>query len=291
MGEVLFDVFPCCRWLGGAPFNFIYHINKLLGTGNFISRVGDDDPGGEILQKMAKENIPVDFVQTDKLHPTGAAVVEVQADGEPRFTIKEDCAYDFIKITPEVRGFMEKSAGLLYFGSLAQRNSISREAIRSLWGYGIKYFCDINIRQQFFNKNIISSSLRAADVLKVNFKELQLITEILNGAASGMDTAVKYLMATFHIDLLCVTMGADGAVLYKGNEKDSAKARVSQIADTVGAGDAYSAILAIGYMKGWPIKRINGIATEFASGICQIEGALPLDDDFYTDFRMLIGRQ
>ncbi|MGE5431957.1 MAG: carbohydrate kinase family protein [Syntrophomonadaceae bacterium] len=290
IGEVLFDVFPCCRWLGGAPFNFIYHIKKLLGQGYFISSVGNDDSGREILEKMKRNGIPLDFVETDPLHPTGAAIVEVDKNGDPHFVIKEDCAYDFISITPEINEFMQRSAGMLYYGSLAQRNSISRESIQSLWGREIKYFCDINIRQQFYNAEIVSSSLKAADVLKVNLSELQLISELLYGEFSEMDSAVLRLIKDFSIDLLCVTMGAEGAVLYKDGEKDTCKASVSQIADTVGAGDAYSAILAIGYLHGWPVKRINGIATEFASSLCQIEGALPKDDEFYDDYKMLIDR-
>lgn len=290
IGEVLFDVFPCCRWLGGAPFNFIYHINKLLGQGHFISGVGSDSPGGEILEKMARNNIPLDFVDTDPLHPTGAATVKVDENGDPCFTIVEDCAYDFIKVSPAAREFVKNNAAMLYYGSLAQRNGVSREAIRSLWGLNMKYFCDINIRQQFYDGEIITSSLRAADVLKVNLSELELIFELLYGGIFEMDSAALKLMKDFGIDLVCVTMGADGAALYKGNEKDSYKASVSQIADTVGAGDAFSAILAVGYLKGWPIKRINGIASEFASSVCQIEGALPADEGFYQDFKVLMGR-
>lgn len=290
IGEVLFDVFPCCRWLGGAPFNFIYHIKKLSGHGYFISGVGNDEAGREILEKMTRNNIPQDFVETDPVHPTGAAIVEVDKNGDPHFIIKEDCAYDFIRVTPEISKFVENNASILYYGSLAQRNRVSREAIQSLWGRGIKYFCDMNIRQQFYDKEIVSSSLKAADVLKVNLSELELISELLYAEPCEMDRVAKKLMKDFRIELLCITMGADGAVLYKGEEKDSYKASVSQIADTVGAGDAYSAILAIGYLKGWPIKRINGIASEFASGVCQIEGALPKDDEFYNDFKMLIGR-
>jgi fructokinase len=290
IGEVLFDVFPCCRWLGGAPFNFIYHVNKLLGTGYFISRVGDDDSGREVLEKMAANDIPQDFVETDKIHPTGAAIVSVDKDGNPHFTIKEDCAYDFIKITPQTRKFIDENATMLYYGSLAQRSSLSRQAIESLWRSGKKYFCDINIRQHFYNKEIITSSLMAADVLKANLSELELISELLYGDIFEMDSAALKLMENFRIEMLCVTMGADGAVLYKGMEKDTYKASVSQIADTVGAGDAYSAILAIGFLKGWPLERINAFATEFASGICQIEGALPVNDEFYEDYRRLISK-
>jgi fructokinase len=290
IGEVLFDEFPCCRWLGGAPFNFIYHINKLLGRGYFISKVGSDSSGDEIIEKMAGSSIPRDFVEKDPLHPTGAATVKVDKNGDPCFTIVENCAYDFIKVSSETREFVSKNASMLYFGSLAQRNPVSRDAIRSLWGLNIKYFCDINIRQHYYDKEIVTSSLKASNVLKVNLSELELIYELLYGGLFEMDSAALRLMEEFHIELLCVTMGAQGAALYKGNEKDSYKASLSQIADTVGAGDAYSAILAIGYLQGWPIKRINGIATEFASGVCQIEGALPKDDDFYTDFKMLIGR-
>lgn len=290
IGEVLFDVFPCCRWLGGAPFNFIYHINKLLGQGYFISSVGSDDEGREILDKMSRSNLPKDFVHMDPVHPTGAATVKVDSNGDPSFTIVENSAYDFIKAGPEVREFVKNNAAMLYFGTLAQRNPASREAIQSLWGLDIKYFCDINIRQQFYDRDIITSSLKAADVLKVNLSELEIIYELLYGIVFEMDTAALRLMEDFNIELLCVTMSSEGAALYKGKEKDIYKASVSQIADTVGAGDAYAAILAIGYIKGWPIKRINGIATEFASSVCQIEGALPADDEFYSDFKMLLGR-
>ncbi|MGE5354161.1 MAG: PfkB family carbohydrate kinase [Acidobacteriota bacterium] len=291
IGEVLFDVFPCCKWLGGAPFNFIYHINKLLGQGYFISRVGSDSSGEEILDKMGRNNISRNFMELDPIHPTGEATVRVDKNGDPCFTIVENSAYDFIEVSAETKEFVRGNASMLYFGSLAQRNPLSREAIRSLWGLNIKYFCDINIRQHYYDKEIVTSSLKASDVLKVNLSELELIYELLYGGIFEMDSATLRLMEDFHIELVCVTMGADGAAIYKGNEKDSYKASLSQIADTVGAGDAYSAILAIGYLNGWPVKRINGIATEFASGVCQIEGALPNDDEFYKDFKMLIGRR
>lgn len=290
IGEVLFDVFPCCRWLGGAPFNFISHVNKLTGRGYFISSVGNDIFGEEILEEMNRNNIPREFVEKDVLHPTGLASVKVDKNGDPSFTIVENSAYDFIKVSPETREFVKNNASMVYFGSLAQRNTVSREAIRSLWGLDVKYFCDINIRQQFYDKETVTSSLGAADVVKLNLSELELIYELLYGGIFEMDSAALRLMQEFHIDLVCVTMDADGAALYRGNEKDSYKASVSQIADTVGAGDAYSAILAIGYLKGWPLRRINGIASEFASAVCQIEGALPKDDEFYKDYKMLIGR-
>lgn len=287
-GEILYDIFPGYKRLGGAPFNFIYHIRRLLGNGYLLSRIGADGPGQEILSRLTSENIPVDFIEIDSVHPTGTAIVEINESSEPGFIITEDCAYDFIRATPGIRNLLDQGCGLFYYGTLAQRSSTSREAIQSLWGYNTKYFYDVNIRQHFFNEKLLRSSLRAADVVKVNLEELQLLNELLLGEPFEMINTARRLMSEFRIDMFCVTMGSNGACLLKGDEIDRHKVLVDNVVDTVGAGDAYSAILATGYLMGWDLKRINGIACEFAAGICRVSGALSEDDAFYAHFRSLI---
>jgi fructokinase len=153
IGEILFDVYNNYRKLGGAPFNFIYHIIKLTGEGNFISRIGEDTNGEDILNFLRKKSISPEYIQNDKEHPTGRATANLDENKIPHWVIEENCAYDFIEMKSSTEELIRKT-DCLYFGTLAQRNSVSRNTIQSLFRRRIKYFCDLNIRQNFFTKKL-----------------------------------------------------------------------------------------------------------------------------------------
>ena len=156
-GEILFDVYPDTRTLGGAPFNFIYHIKKLTGQGNFISAVGDDELGIEIINFLKSNTISPDYVTVDKNHPTGVANANLDENKIPHWEIKLNCAYDFIEISDKIMNLIKEETDCLYFGTLAQRNDISRNTLNSLFGKKLKYFCDLNLRQNFYNTDIIKN--------------------------------------------------------------------------------------------------------------------------------------
>lgn len=289
IGEILFDVFPGYKVLGGAPFNFIYHINKLLNKGIFISRIGEDQPGNEIISFLSANNISPAFVQSDSIHPTGTAHVKILQNGNPEFTIDENCAYDFIQFSPGLKDYLEKNVQMLYFGTLAQRNQVSGRTIKSLWNSNVSFFYDANIRQHYFNQHIIEGSLRRANVVKVNNTELSLISELIFNSVSinRIEDPARKLMDKFEIDLMCITLGEGGAWLFNAEDSSFFKVEVDKIEDTVGAGDAYSAILAIGFLQGWDLERINRLASDFAAGICKVKGALP-ENSFYEKFKQIL---
>ncbi len=284
-GEILFDVYPNYKKLGGAPFNFLYHIKKLTGKGNFISRVGNDPEGEEIIRFMKSNMISTDLIQKDNSHPTGSANANLDEQKIPHWEIALDCAYDFIEQKENLLKVIESSTDCLYFGSLVQRNYSSRQTLHSLFGMKKKYFCDLNIRQGFYTEKIIEDSLNISDLLKLNIEELNLLNNLFIRKKTDPLNLMKIISETFEIDLVCTTMGEEGALIYTGRASDFCNATAEEAADTVGAGDAYASILCIGYLEGWDISRINKTANEFAGEITGISGALPESNKLYEKYR------
>ena len=283
IGEILWDVYPEQKRLGGAPFNFIYHAHKITGRANFISSIGNDENGKEILSFLKSKNFPTDYITIDKDHPTGTVKVKLTDDKTPQFKISEECSYDFITLNKKAKELVKKNTAILYFGTLSQRNKITRSSIQSLYGLDIKYFCDLNLRHDFFSKEMIEKALEVASILKVNEYELEKLKKIFD-LANENKKAIDQLKKNFNIDLICVTSGEKGAVIFDGNKFDEHKVTTQNIVDTVGAGDAFASILCIGYLNKMDIKLLNMLANDFASNICMVEGALPNNDDFYNKY-------
>jgi fructokinase len=278
-GEVLFDCFPNGeRILGGAPFNVAWHSQALGNRPQFISRVGDDDPGEEILSAMHDWRMETAGIQFDTEHQTGRVAVEV-CDGEPRFEILADCAYDFIdteKINPA-------DSGILYHGSLGLRNSISRTAFGKLsQNPALSIFLDVNLRPPWWQKNEVFQWLKKARWVKLNQDELSLL-----GFDSG-DTRrnMAEFQAEFQIEQLILTRGAEGALVRTSDAEYHRilPARAQLVIDTVGAGDAFSAIYIHGLLADWSIGDTLEVAQEFASKIIGLRGATTTDSAFYRDF-------
>ncbi len=287
-GEILFDIYSNSKNLGGAPLNFLYHINKLTGNGRITSRVGNDLLGREALEFLESQGLSAGTIQTDTKHLTCAAMVSLDGNGVPAFTIEENRAFDFISIDDEVINLVENETECLYFGTLAQRNKVSRTALQSLFNKGIKYFYDVNIRQNFYTEEILVQSLKSANAVKLNLDELKLLEKLFFNEDSDIQTASKNLMEKFNIELLAVTKSADGSVMIRNGEVDELKSEPRKVVDTVGAGDAFAAITCIGYLEKWELKKINRLANEFAAEICMINGALPKDDKIYERYKIEI---
>ncbi len=287
IGEILFDIYPGRKTLGGAPFNFIYHIIKLTGSGNFISAVGNDAAGNEIIQFIRKNEINHGYIQIKEEYPTGAAVANLDENKIPHWEIKTGTAYDHILREPSLQKLLDEQTDCLYFGTLAQRAATSRDTIQSLLdSKRLKFFCDLNIRQNYYSKGIIEKSLSAANVLKLNTDELKLVNDLLINKPFDIVDLSKAIAGNYKIDLICVTMGEDGSYLISGDDVNLYKQSISNVVDTVGAGDAFAAILCLGYLSGWDIAKINKLSSEFASEIVMIEGALPKDDLIYEKFKI-----
>ncbi|MEJ2105363.1 MAG: PfkB family carbohydrate kinase [Ignavibacteriaceae bacterium] len=213
------------------------------------------------------------------------ANVKLNKNKVPTFRIDEKRAYDFIENTDKVKQLINKKTDCLYFGSLAQRGKVTKSTIQELFGKKIKYFCDLNIRQKFYTKEIIKKSLANTDALKINLDELKLINKLLLYERFSFEKTANEVLETFNIELLAVTKGDEGTVLFSPSEANEYKIKISNIVDTLGAGDAFAAIFCIGYMKKWEISKTNKLANEFAAEICKISGALPKEDDLYLKLK------
>jgi fructokinase len=227
-------------------------------------------------------------IQRDDEHETGIAKVTLDEKGVPNFIIEKNRAYDFIDIDENKGVEILKDIDCLYFGTLAQRNDVSRNSLHTLFNKPIKYFCDINIRQKFYTKETLSDSLIATDVVKLNLDELKLMDELFLGGEFDVHNGSKKLMEKFNIEMLAVTKGTEGSSLFRGEETDNNKPEQGSVVDTVGAGDAFASILCLGYLNNWELGKINKLANEFAGQICMINGALPKEDAIYTRFKQAL---
>jgi fructokinase len=286
IGEIIFDVYPDYKKPGGAPLNFIYHIQKLTGKGTLISRVGKDPEGKEAVDFLEKNNILLSSIQVDSIHETGVALANLDKEKNPHWEIPSERAYDFIDI-PSNKEEIIKNTNCIYFGSLAQRMEKSRTTIQSFFGRDIKYFFDINIRQNYFTRDILEASLRAADVLKVNEEELFLLQDMFIPDKSEMNQIITAIMDKYNIELTALTLGDSGAWIFNDKESSFYKGRANNIVDTTGAGDAYSALLCLGYLNNMELNKINQLASDFSAEIIKLPGAIPGEDTLYNKFTPL----
>jgi fructokinase len=291
IGEILFDVFPNYRRLGGAPFNFAYHLKKLGFSVRFISRIGVDDAGKEILHKLELARFNLDDIQIDEDHPTGYVNVSLDKSGAPQFDIISDVAYDYIEFIPEYHTNLIDTAEMIYFGSLIQRSKagyenlqafISRKSPATLNLY------DINLRPGCYNKDIIEKSLLATDILKLSTDELGELKQLLLLKMND-DEFIDHLMGTHQISTVSLTKGGAGSELFTNHGHfRSEPAEAIRVVDSVGAGDGYAAMLAAGLLEKWRPQEILERASLFASRVCEIKGAIPDSASFYEPFKILL---
>ncbi|MDY0081650.1 MAG: carbohydrate kinase [Ignavibacteriaceae bacterium] len=289
IGEILFDIYPDHKKLGGAPLNFIYHIKKLTASGNIISRVGKDVLGNRAANELRSANISLDYIQLDNIHSTGKANVTIDEEGEPEFNIDSDSAFDYIELCDENENLISSETDCLYFGTLAQRSEVSRNTIQSLFNRGAKCFVDLNLRNNFYNEDILISTLKAADFIKVNYQEMHILNDLLLQSDYNTEKAAYELMENFGINMIAVTRGKDGSSIFENSKRFDYSSVDVKVIDTTGAGDAFAAILCIGYLQGLENTFINKLANEFANEICKFEGALPKNDRIYEEFREQLG--
>jgi len=289
IGEILIDIFQDYQRIGGAPFNFAFHLKKLGFPVRFFTRVGNDRHGRRIIDMLEKNGFNPADVQVDSRLPTGTVRVDLDKRGIPHFEICTDVAYDQLDLnTADVLGAAD--ADMIYFGTLLQRSEAGCRRVHrflSRKNNGTRHFCDINLRPPHVNVNAVAESLHHADLLKVNEEELVTIQRAFDGPAE--ETAVMpWLMETFKISAVALTRGSQGSVFYSHDGQiDSPVVPSPSIIDTVGAGDGYAAILAAGWLRLMPWGETLRQASCFAARICGIAGAVPDDETFYDDFKPL----
>jgi fructokinase len=276
IGEVLWDLLPSARHLGGAPANFAWHAHALGARVQMISRVGNDELGVEIRRKLAEMRLPDNLVQTDSVHPTGTVTVALGAGGAPDYIIHENVAWNHIAATPQAIAAV-KSADAICFGSLAQRNPASRASIQQLVSTAradaLRIF-DINLRQHYYDRLTIETSLELANVLKLNDSELPIISKLFD-ARGDPKSQIEFFAQRFNLRVVALTRGGKGSLLYQAGRWSEHGSVTVKVADTIGAGDSFTAALCIGLLRGLDLDRINAAANEIAAFVCSVSGATP----------------
>jgi len=282
IGELLVDCFPGDHRIGGAPFNVAYHLHRMGWPVRLISRIGDDVHGREILRFLAQVRFPADGVQIDPHHPTGTVAVTVDAQGGPTFDIRADVAYDYVDLTREA----VDAPAMAYVGTLVQRTDNGFDQVRGWLSrhcpqHGV--FVDLNLRPPHIRDDAIVATLEQAAVAKLSSEELAVVRAI-RGGPEGIANGAAWLRDAFGLALAIVTSGGDGAVLATaGQTMTIPAAPVTTMADTVGAGDAFAAVSAMGVLTGQPLDRVGPWAAAFAAAICGEAGAIPRSDAVYSE--------
>lgn len=274
IGEVLWDQLPQGDVLGGAPANVAYHASQLGAESYIISAVGDDEPGEEIISRLKAKGINLLINKTK--YPTGTVKVTLSEKGIPRFIITEDVAWDYIELSPESI-YLAGQLDAVCFGSLAQRNFVSQSSIMKFLSLvpekALKIF-DINLRQNFYDKQLIDNSLEISNILKINEDELITVSNLF-GWKGNEEYLCRKLMDKYELRLLAYTCGAYGSYLFTSSEKSFVNSPVVEVKDTVGAGDSFTAALMVSLLNGFSLPECHSLAVEISAFLCENEGAMP----------------
>ncbi len=277
LGEVLWDLLPERTCLGGAPTNFAY-ITTLMGDQGIVaSRVGEDSRGLEALRRMEELGLDIDHVQTDRDHATGTVKVELDAKGQARFEIAQPVAWDFLEWTKDWKNLAEE-ADAVCFGSLAQRSEVSRQTLRQFVDTTardtLKIF-DVNLRQSYYSEEILSDSMRLADIVKVNNDELPKIMSLSKVPHKDELSSAKKLIEKYDLSLVCITRGGSGSLLVRETGASEHPGFKVRVADTVGSGDAFTAGLVHEYLHGASLDLMNEVANLVGAWVASEVGAMP----------------
>ena len=281
LGEVLWDLLPSGKVLGGAPANFAYMTTVLGDQGTLASRVGNDDLGQQACQAMERLGLSTSYVQHDEQHETGVAEVVIDSVGQPTFTIREFVAWDFLEWAPAWKELAARS-DVVCFGSLAQRSPASAGTIeRFLLNMPAKALriCDANLREPFYSADTLRRSFRHAHVVKLNDQELHRVSLLLGMENGNEQMLARRLLHEFGLGLVCVTRGERGSLLVSQEEAVEHKGFNVRVADAVGAGDAFTACVAHNYMLGKSLEEISEIANRFAAWVATQVGATPVVEE------------
>jgi len=284
-GEVLYDCFEDgSSVLGGAPFNVAWHLQGFGLAPLFISRIGSDPLGDRVLEAMQSWGMSTEGIQRDADHPTGTVRITLHA-GQPTFEILADQAYDHIQTAPIDDLLALYPGQLLYHGSLIARSDPSATALAHLRGSsGLPTFVDINLRAPWWRHDRLDQHLRGSRWVKLNHEELAAIAPTPPDGASLAATA-EALRRRYRIEQLIVTRGAEGAMLVSDEDVVEGRPRpVERLVDTVGAGDAFSAVVILGLARGWQLRQILTRALEFAATVCGVRGATPSRRELYQSY-------
>ena len=307
-GEVLWDMIPSGKQIGGAPGNFAYHARVLGADARILSRVGNDKLGAELLDEFRKAALPTDQIELDTELPTGTVDVELDRNGQPKYQIIEDVAWDRIDARQRALDFAA-AADAVCFGTLAARSETNLRALGRVLTKarpGTLRVLDLNLRAPFYSKDLVLELLPLANVLKINDEELITLMSFSGRKAAHdpfMETkdgrtvlveekqeAVERLMTDWRMKHLILTCGQNGSFLFSAGQRGAAMeqnytAAVNcRVVNTVGAGDAFTAVATIGFLKQYDLAKINRHANRYAAYVCTQPGGMPLVPDELTEW-------
>ena len=276
IGELLWDIFPTNKRLGGAPVNFACHCGQFGAEAYPVSSIGDDALGSELRNALTEINADQSYISDNHEHPTGTVQVTLDENAKPSYEICENVAWDMIRMTPELEA-LAPQADAVCFGSLCQRCSVSYATIHDFLGGmrpdALKIF-DVNIRQAFFNKEIIAASLAHANILKLSDEELPVMAEMF-GLSGSVQEQLRSMLDVFDLSLIAYTRGPDGSLLVSADEISEHPGCTGKAVDSVGAGDSFTATLCMGLLDNRSLSKINDHANRVATFVCTHVGAVP----------------
>lgn len=277
IGEALWDVLPEGRKLGGAPANFAYHVSQFGLDSRVVSAVGDDKLGNDILENFDDRQLKY---QIEKVpYPTGTVQIKLDEYSVPCYDIKENTAWDNIPFTPALEELARNTRSVC-FGSLAQRNIVSRETINSFLdampdGEGQCKIFDINLRQGFYTKEILCQSMKKCNILKINDEELVTVSRMFGNPGIDLQDKCWILLAKYDLKMLILTCGVNGSYVFTPGEISFIETPQVKVADTVGAGDSFTAAFVTAILKGKTVHEAHKQAVEISAYVCTQNGAMP----------------
>ena len=277
LGELIWDMLPGGRSLGGAPSNFAHHARLLGNRAVVASRVGDDELGREALRQLGRAGVSADYVQLDPAHPTGTVAVEIDGRGEARFTVNPNSAWDYIELSPRWAG-LAREADAVCFGTLGQRHPGARATILQFLALtrarALRLF-DVNLRHSFFTAEMLAASLQLASVAKFNSDELWSAAGMLGLGAAGAEELSRRFIKLYGLDLVAITRGGEGSLLVTGESAVEHHGYGVRVVDTIGCGDAFAAALAHCLLDGLTLDAAGAAANRMGAWVATRAGATP----------------
>jgi fructokinase len=286
IGEALWDLLPTGKKVGGAPANFAFHASQFGLESYAISVLGKDALGEELESELKKTGLGLIMPKVD--FPTGTVQVTLDDKGAPSYEICTGVAWDNIPFTPEMEE-LAKRTSVVCFGSLAQRNKVSRDTITRFVASmpeseNVLKIFDINLRQNFYDKEVIENSLHMSNVLKLNDDEIVIVKDLLGYQIDSPAEICKALIRDYQLRIVILTCGAHPSMVFTETEESVIPTPKCKIVDTVGAGDSFTGSFAAGILKGFPIAKAHELAVKVAGYVCTQPGAMPVYPDGFLDW-------
>jgi fructokinase len=277
-GEVLWDILPSTEHLGGAPFNFAWHAHNLGHEVCFVSAVGNDQRGSRALEQMADLGLSTPFVRRVSNYPTGTVTVALDSLELPQYVIHRPAAYDFPALgQAEFDALFNPAPDWIYFGTLQQTSAPAHNLLLKLMAAAptARYFYDVNLRVDCFTPELVQALVRRAHVVKLNEQEIPVLREIIGLQGDSLEQFCRNCLRTFQLSAVCITLGPKGCALLMDNEYLEALGFSVKVADTIGAGDAFSAALIHGINAGWTAARTAEFANRIGALVASRPGGTP----------------